>query len=856
MRKLIALAVISSLIVSCSTVRNNKTASSNQDSQTEKDSVSVPESLQKEEQKKIEEVEDYKEQPVYRAEYTKYFDLVHTKLKVSFDWGNRYLNGEATLQLKPYFYEQDSLILDAKSFDIHTIERIDGKERITLPYKYDGRIARIKLDKSFQKDDLITVFIDYTAKPYERKSNGSEAITEDRGLYFINHDGTENKPQQIWTQGETEASSGWFPTIDAPNQRCTQEIYITVNKKFKTLSNGELIYSQLNGDGTRTDYWKMEKPHAPYLFMMAIGDYAIVKEEWNNIPIHYYVEPEYEQYAKDIFGNTPEMLTYFTELIEYPYPWSKYAQVVVRDYVSGAMENTTASVFMESLQIDNRELIDKDWDYIIAHELIHQWFGDLVTCESWANLTLNESFANYSEYLWEHHKKGAEHGQFKLYEELQHYLNEAETKKVDLIRFRYNDKEDMFDNHSYAKGGLILHMLRKIVGDKAFFASLNHYLDVNKFGDVEVHDLRLAFEEVTGRDLNWFFNQWYLDKGHPMLEIEEQYVDSLKTLKLSVRQTQNLNKYPLYQLPVKINYWVNDQMYTDSVTIEDEFHQFTYEVESEPSLVLFDPDEYLVAEVDHHKTLEQYAYQYNNAKNAVTRHKALSNLLNMPSSSLTFDMFKNALDDSHYENRLMAMNFISDHEDSLTHLWKDKLMGLAKSDPSSEVRSDALIYLDENIGDKIIDQLVKEASTDSSYLVAGSALYLLLDKPNINKDSLINQFKDEQNINITLPLANHFVINQDTTKLEWFKKNIESGDTEKLFYMLRMFGQYLMNVSDEQKNAGARYLHDIALNDNKYYIRIAAYQSLELISELPEVKKLMKDIRKQESDDRVINYFN
>lgn len=855
MRKFIGLVVISVLVLSCSTLKNNSTTSSTQNNEeTEKDSIEVVEPPKEEQVKQIDE---YKEQPVYRGEYTKYFDLIHTKLKVSFDWGKRYLYGEATLQLKPHFYNRDSLFLDAKSFEFHSIKRIEGKKEIDLPYKYDGNVVRIKLDKTFHRDDLLTIFIDYTAKPYERKSHGSEAITEDRGLYFINPDGTENKPQQIWTQGETEASSCWFPTIDSPNQRCTDEIYITVNKKFKTLSNGELIYSQLNGDGTKTDYWKMDKPHAPYLFMMAVGDFAVVKDEWNKKPVNYYVEPEYEQYAKDIFGNTPEMITFFSDLLDYPYPWPKYDQVVVRDYVSGAMENTTASVFMESLQINRRELIDKDWDYIIAHELFHQWFGDLVTCESWSNLTLNEGFANYSEYLWQDYKKGTEEGQYKLYDELQNYLNEAETKKVDLIRFNYDDKEDMFDNHSYSKGGLVLHMLRKTVGDEAFFASLHRYLEENKFHDVEVHNLRLAFEEVTGKDLNWFFNEWYLDKGHPVLEVEDQYIDSLKTLKLSVKQNQDLNKFPLYKFPVKIKYWVDGQQHSDSVLIEDEYTEFTYDnVTRKPDLVLFDTDEYLVAQIDNPKTPEEYAFQYRNAENSVTRYKALEKLMDMPHEPLTFDVFKDALNDSFHENRLVAMNFISNYEDSLTHLWKDKLIGMAKSDPSSEVRSDAIIYLDENISGENIDELVREASKDSSYLIAGSALYLLLDKQGVNKDSLINKFKNEQDVNITLPLANYFVVNKDSTKLEWFENNIKEGNTEKLFYMLRMFGQYLMNAPDDQKKSGAEFLHGIALNNNKYYIRIAAYQGLELISDLPEVEKMIEDIQEKESDDRVINYFN
>ena len=199
------------------------------------------------------------------------------------------------------------------------------------------------------------------------------------------------------------------------------------------------------------------------------------------------------------------MIRYFEDLLQVKYPWPKYDQIVVRDFVSGAMENTTASIFMEELRLTEREAIDSEWDYIIAHELFHQWFGDLVTTESWANLTLNEAFANYSEYLWNEHKYGDDLAKLKLIVEMETYFQEAETKQVNLIRFDYEDAEDMFDAHSYSKGGVILHMLRDYLGDELFFSGLNLYLTSHAFQSVEVHDLRLAFEKVSGEDFELVF---------------------------------------------------------------------------------------------------------------------------------------------------------------------------------------------------------------------------------------------------------------------------------------------------------------------------------------------------------------
>jgi len=266
-------------------------------------------------------VEEVIEDPVeergpYRAENTRYHDLIHTKLEVSFDWDRQYLNGKALLELRPYFYPQDQLVLDAKGFDIHQIQLIDGNNRSPLTYTYDDKKLTISLDRSYHRDESYFVEITYTAKPNELEAGGSAAITSDKGLYFINPNGDEpGKPQQIWTQGETESSSCWFPTIDSPNQRTTQEIFITVDERFVTLSNGALVYSRGNNDGTRTDYWKMDQSHAPYSFMMAIGEFAVVKDEWENKEVSYYVEPEYEPYARASLGKTSERMTSFSKLL-------------------------------------------------------------------------------------------------------------------------------------------------------------------------------------------------------------------------------------------------------------------------------------------------------------------------------------------------------------------------------------------------------------------------------------------------------------------------------------------------------------------------------------------------------------
>lgn len=399
-----------------------------------------------------ETVPDLPGNKVYRETYTRINDLVHTVLDIRFDYSKSQADGKVWITLKPHFYATDSLTLDAKGMDIHSVGIMKGGKPQTLKYSYNGNNLYITLDKTYTADEQYVVYIDYTAKPNDYKAKGSMAITDAKGLYFINPLGTEkNKPTQIWTQGETEATSVWCPTIDKPNQKTTNEFRMTVPSKYVTLSNGRLVSQKPNADGTRTDTWKMELPHAPYLFFMGVGDFAIVKDSYKGKEVSYYVEKEYAPVARGIFGYTPEMIAYFSRITGVDYPWVKYSQIVGRDYVSGAMENTTSTLHGESAQQDARELLDGNgWESTIAHELFHQWFGDYVTAESWSNLTLNESFANYSEVLWDEYKHGKDAADAQNYNDMMGYLDGASEKK-DLVRFNYADKEDMFDNVSYNK---------------------------------------------------------------------------------------------------------------------------------------------------------------------------------------------------------------------------------------------------------------------------------------------------------------------------------------------------------------------------------------------------------------------
>ena len=798
---------------------------------------------------------DY-ETVLYRGEQTRYFRLMHTKLEVSFDWARQQLHGLAHLVLQPYFYEQTELVLDAKDFDIHKIVILKGDQQIQPKYDYDGRKIRVDLGEAYERTQNLHIEISYTAKPEENLD--SIGLDDDKkGLYFINPTEEEKgKPRQLWTQGETSTSSKWFPTIDSPNQKSTQEIFITVDDEFTTLSNGKLVYSRTNADGTRTDYWKMDQPHAPYLFMMAVGDFKVVEDQWNDMKVDYYLEPEFAKYGSEIFGHTPEMIEYFSQLFNYPFPWDKYSQIVVRDFVSGAMENTTASVFMEELNVNTRELIDYDWDDIIAHELVHQWFGNLVTCESWANLPLNESFATYGEYLWKYHKYGKDEADFHLLEELQTYLSEAEEKKEKLIRFHYDHEDDMFDNHSYAKGGLILHQLRNYVGDEAFFKSLSFYLKSHAFGKAEAHELRLAFEHITGEDLNWFFNQWFFEAGHPVLRIEEDFDSEARKLKVKVWQEQDTDLYPVYKLPLTLDLWQQGEKAEFIIEIDKPYQEFDFENIQSHDLVLFDSDQILVGEILHDKSPGQWKFQYEHYKDNVrARYTAFTNIkYKSDEADISAEVVQAALKDSFWVMRDDALLVIEADTMGLFTEAEEKIVTMAKEDSSPFVRAQAIAVLSTHASLNYVE-LFRANLYDSSYTVAGNALYAYLQTEPEDALTIVQSLKDENNFNISSTIADYYISHEDFDQYAWFVDKLHKYSGSDLWYFIKLIGMYLFSAPEQMLEPGIEELVLIATQHSQYYNRLSAYQTLQYFIEVEGVADILAAIRQNEKDPLILPFM-
>jgi aminopeptidase N len=659
---------------------------------------------------------------IYRETTPKINDLVHTKLDLHFDYKRRYVYGKEWVTLKPHFYPTDTLRLDAKGMDIQNISVVKNGMNSRLQFKYDSLSINIKLDKVYKADEKYTIYLDYTAKPEQLKN-----VREDQhGIYFVNPDSSEkDKPVQIWSQGEPEGSSAWFPTIDHPNQKTTDEITMTVPAKYVTLSNGRLAIQKMNGDGTRSDTWKMELPHAPYLFMIAVGDFRIYKDHWRGKEVNYYLEPRSAPFAKEIFGDTPEAIEFFSKITGVDFPWNKYAEIGVRDYVSGAMENTTATMFGEQGH-NKRDFADRYYDTGLEHELFHQWFGDYVTAESWSNLTLNESFADFGEIIWLEHKYGKDAADEHLHNGLLGYLNNADNAKKPLVMFHYKSEKDVFNGVTYQKGGRILNMLRNYLGEPAFYRGLNIYLTTNAFKSAEAQQLRLAMEEASGLDLNWFFNEWYYGAGHPVLNINYRWNDTTKTQTVYLQQTQDGQTFTF---PMAIDIYAGGKKERHQVWVRDKTDTLVFKTTTRPDLVNVDADKVLVAQKVDNKTLAEYVFQYFNAPLYLDRFEAIDAASKNMEDKGVQKIIIAALNDKFSGLRQKAIGILNTNNENIQNINADLrnaaipiVVTLAQKDENTLVQAAAIRTLvplkyPAHLG------LFKQALNSPSYEVAGAALF-------------------------------------------------------------------------------------------------------------------------------------
>jgi len=500
------------------------------------------------------------------------FDLTHIAIEVVPDFREQTIRGRATLTLKAQRDGLKSLRLDIADLKVKIVSL---KEKgLLIFHQEDGKMT-VELPSEVAVGETVELAVEYEGKPR-------------KGLYFRKPDEFyPDRPVQLWTQGEDEDSHYWFPCIDTPAQKTTSEVIATVPSSFTAISNGRLVEVKEDAEkGTKTFHYSQDKPHSVYLITLVAGEYVELKEEVDGVPLYYYVYKGREEDAKRSFSETPSMVKFFAEKTGTPYPWDKYAQVVVNEYIFGGMENTSSTTLTDTTLHDDRAHLDFSSVPLVSHELSHMWFGDLLTCRHWKHGWLNEGFATYFEALYTEHSKGRDEFLYEMLGKQDIYLGELDRYARPIVTNVFETPTEMFDRHLYEKASVVLNMLRSLVGDVAFTRGIQTYVRDNAFGSVETSDLRKAFEKASGINLDPFFEQWLERPGHPDLQATyESKSDGMASLRVIQKQQEDAFTF---RLKVKVQYEGAAELKYYEVNSKDQ--TLVLPLKSRPKYVSLDPD--------------------------------------------------------------------------------------------------------------------------------------------------------------------------------------------------------------------------------------------------------------------------
>ena len=508
------------------------------------------------------------------------FDTQHIRLEIDLNIPGKRFRGRALTQLRAFREGVSEIVFDAVHFKVLGVTV--PRKRFTFQYK-DPRLS-VKLSQPLKANQRVEVIVDY------------EVIRPRLGMYFIGPDAAEpRKEVQVWTQGEDEYARYWFPCHDAPQQRTTTELIAKVPRDMTAISNGRLFKKTISGSRA-VFHWKQDIPHATYLVTLAVGRFTEIKDRWRGKPVTYYVPKGREEDGRRAFGKTPKMLEFFSSKIGVPYAYAKYAQVAALDFIYGGMENTSATTQTAMTLHDARAHLDFKSEGLVAHELAHQWFGDLLTCKDWSHAWLNESFATYFDALFQEHALGADEFAYQMYENAQAYLEEDRSHyRRPIVTQTYEQPSDLFDRHLYEKGSCVLHMLRDELGDADFWRSIRTYVSENKGKVVETVDWIDAIHRTTGRNPRHFFDQWVFNSGHPEYKVRFWWEPRTKECVVRVVQTQS---DAAFDGTVVFSFTVKGKETRERKGITQKSNLFRFKLAAEPELFRFDPEHKILKKLD------------------------------------------------------------------------------------------------------------------------------------------------------------------------------------------------------------------------------------------------------------------
>jgi aminopeptidase N len=499
-------------------------------------------------------------------------DVAHIALDVAIDLDQRSIRGSVRHEVGIVPPEAAVCVLDAVALTIDGVSA-DGRP---VPFVHDGEKLVIRPTTPWKRGETHSIVVTYHGNP-------------ERGLYFIAPDDAyPEKPLQAWTQSQDEDGRFWFPCVDHPSQKATTELRVRVPRGFEAISNGRLASRKERGEAVEF-HWIQEVPHVTYLVSLVVGQFDVVDDRAGGVALRYWVPKGQSHDVRRTFGRTPEMIELFARLFGQPYPYPKYDQIVVSDFIFGGMENTSATVLYEYVMIDETVEGVVEREDLISHELAHQWFGDLITCSDWSHAWLNEGLATYAEILWYEHGESPDRGAYHVLDASRLYFEESqEDYRRPIVTHKYEAPVEIFDRHLYQKAACVVHHLRLELGDEPFFRGLRRYVAAHAGGLVETHDFRRAFEIESGRNLDPFFEQWVLRAGHPEIEVTHAWDESAKRLTLDVKQTQDEAKDRPYRFKLPCRVWLSGtgrESVDRSFEVAKEEQTFSWSLDRAPAAI-------------------------------------------------------------------------------------------------------------------------------------------------------------------------------------------------------------------------------------------------------------------------------
>jgi aminopeptidase N len=754
------------------------------------------------------------------------YDVIHYRIVVELDEVDKGVNGTTSITVTPLSVKLDSLVFDAAEMNVHSV----SLQSRTLRFANRSPYLTVFLDKPLGLSDTVTVAIQYSCKPTA-------------GLYFIQPDSTDPKRRrQIWSQGEDTDNHFWFPCYDYPNDKATSEVIATVPDWYVALSNGRLLTTTHNPKKrTKTFHWFESKPHSSYLIMIVAGEYDVVSEQYPGFPLQYYVYKDRVQDGVRSLAKTSAAMKFFEEKIGVPYPWEKYAQIWISKFMWGGMENVSAVTLNdETYLLDARAQVDFTSDDVVAHELAHQWWGDLVTSRDWSNLWLHEGFANYFEALFKQHQKGDDYFQYDLMQQAASVFNTEDANgRSPLVG------KDGYTANVYSKGCWVLHMLRDVLGEDGFWKAIRLYAQRYAFKNADTYEFILAVEDATGKNLTWFFDQWVYKTGHPKVKVNSVWSEDTKMLQLEFIQTQKADSVTgVFKFPLSIECVTSAKTIPLSVFIDQQQQQVRIPLSERPLMVVVDKRKSVLATFDMQRTKEEYLYQLSHAGDIVDRIAAAKELQHHNNDSTVFTSLRDAaLHDRFWAVRNQATLSLASSDDqpvaeTLLEIYNDK---------HSSVRTSAIAALSHFPSRAVADAAWNAALSDSSYLVLSACIGVLAEIDSARGfDLAARSVHMESYRNIIRRAAMHALLTlKDTRSIPIvvpYTGISNPADIRRL--AVQILGKAGTNDSESQKRLV--YL----VNDNDISIRKTAIEALALVGKA-EVAGTLEQRRLVEPDEAV-----